>query len=107
LYSRNENLIKYLIDLGANVNKENCNGETLLFEACCDENEVIIKYLVEHRADVNKETNKGETPPLEVCRNGDEDNITNYIINHVIYNNRMLNILMDHAINVNKKKSFR
>ena len=47
---------------GADVNKENNDGETPLFEACRTVNEPIIKYLVEHRADVNKENNDGVTP---------------------------------------------
>ncbi len=49
----NENLVKYLVDSGADVNKQNNNGITPLFDACDKENNTIVKYLVEHGANVN------------------------------------------------------
>ena len=47
--------VKYLVEHGADVNKENRNGETPLFSACIKGNEAIVKYLMEHGADIHKE----------------------------------------------------
>jgi len=49
------NLVHYLIEKGADLNKEDKHGMTPLFIACKNENENLVKYLIEHGADVNKE----------------------------------------------------
>jgi len=60
--SGNKALVKYLIEQGEDVNKENkLNGQTPLSLACEKENEVIVKYLVEHGAIIDKEDNYDET----------------------------------------------
>jgi len=51
----NETIVKYLVQKGVDVNKENGRGETPLFLACEKGNEQIVKYLVEHGANINKE----------------------------------------------------
>ncbi|OUM58750.1 hypothetical protein PIROE2DRAFT_22739, partial [Piromyces sp. E2] len=53
----NENIkvVKYLVEHGADINKENYERETPLFYACKSGNEAVIKYLVERGADINKE----------------------------------------------------
>ncbi|ORX83690.1 hypothetical protein BCR32DRAFT_192423, partial [Anaeromyces robustus] len=51
--SGNITIIKYLIEHGANVNKET-NDFTPLIAACQNGNNTIIKYLIEHGANVNK-----------------------------------------------------
>jgi len=43
------------VENGADVNKEDNNGDTPIFYACENGNETIVKYLVEHSTDVNKE----------------------------------------------------
>jgi len=50
----NEEIIKYLVEHGADVNKENDYGVTPLFNACSGGYEAITKYLVEQGADINK-----------------------------------------------------
>ncbi|ORX76482.1 ankyrin, partial [Anaeromyces robustus] len=52
----NENLVKFLIEHGAIINKENRDNKTPLFLACENGNENIVKYLVEHGANTNIET---------------------------------------------------
>jgi len=51
-------IVKYLIDQGADINKENKSGETTLFFACRNATEKIIRYLVEQGADINKVIDK-------------------------------------------------
>lgn len=58
--------IKHLVNLGADVNLANINGETPLAVACyeIEENELeqVILYLLEKGADINKYEGKGFTP---------------------------------------------
>jgi len=52
--SGNENLVKYLVKLGADINKENKYAETPLFYACKGGNEKNVEYLVEQGSDIHK-----------------------------------------------------
>ena len=74
-------IIKYLIEHGANINKEDRKGETPLFNVCRNGNEIIVKYLVKHGADVNKENKYGKTPLFDACFSGNEK-IVKYIVEH-------------------------
>jgi len=46
--------VKYLVEQGANINKEMKWGETPLFRACYSGKLNIVKYLVELGANINK-----------------------------------------------------
>jgi len=46
-----KNIVKYLFEHGADINKKCRDGATPLFNACYIGNENIIKYLVELGAD--------------------------------------------------------
>ncbi|KAL6636217.1 ankyrin repeat-containing domain protein [Neocallimastix sp. 'constans'] len=74
-------LVKYLIEHGADINKEGINGETPFFYACSSGNENLVKYLIEKKgADINKENrSKGETPLFNACSSGNE-NLVKYLI---------------------------
>jgi len=50
----NENIVKYLVEHDADVNKKNEYGEIPLIRACESRNENIINYLIEHGANINK-----------------------------------------------------
>ncbi|OUM65895.1 hypothetical protein PIROE2DRAFT_29413, partial [Piromyces sp. E2] len=52
-YSGKLDVVTYLVEQGANVNKENRKGATPLFNACIGGHEAVVQYLVEHGADVN------------------------------------------------------
>jgi len=58
----NKTIVKYLVELGTNVNKTNKRNKTPLFNACENGNEVIVRYLVENGAEVNKKTKYDKTP---------------------------------------------
>ena len=51
--SGNENLVKYLIEQGADINEEGHRFETPLFNACKSGNENLVKYLIECGADIS------------------------------------------------------
>ncbi|OUM57241.1 hypothetical protein PIROE2DRAFT_33019, partial [Piromyces sp. E2] len=55
-------IVKYIIDHGADINKENNDGETPLHFACTNGNENTVKYLVGHGANIDKEDEEGITP---------------------------------------------
>ena len=78
-------MAKYLVERGADINKENEYGETPLFEACENGKLVIVKYLIEHGADINKRNNTGETPlyklrKLYYARKNEE--VEKYLVEH-------------------------
>jgi len=73
------NVVKYLNDYGADVNKKSSNNMTPLYCACEKGNEKVVKFLIEHGADVNKENKYNETPLYCACRNGNEK-IVKYLI---------------------------
>jgi len=83
----NENIIKYLIEHGADVNKTNKYNSTPLDIICKldHENLSIVKLLVEHGADVNK-----NGPPLALAYEKEHENIIEYLIEHEADINQIL-----------------
>ena len=58
--SNRPEIIKFLVNRGADVNAHNDNGETALIVAC--DNADSVKALIEAGADVNQADNEGNTP---------------------------------------------
>jgi len=54
--------VKLLIENGADVDKENIQGDIYLFMAFLYSNEDIVKILIENRTDLNKRIADGWTP---------------------------------------------
>ena len=65
---KNEEVVRYLKELGAKINKFIENGEIQLFKACHDGDEETVKYLMEHGVNINTENGSGETPLFYVCK---------------------------------------
>jgi len=84
----NENSIRYFVERGADINKENINGLTPYHFSCENENENIVRYLVKHGADINKENEYGFTPIHYACRNG---------------NKNLFRYLVEYGVDINKK----
>jgi len=74
------------VEAGVEVNKENNDGETVLFKACLFGNVTLVRYLVEAGAEVNKENKVGETPLFNACRNGNLT-LVKYLVEHKAYIN--------------------
>jgi len=68
----NEDFVNYLIEHGADVNKETVKDVTPLSIACYKRNETIIKYLVELGADINKENVLGDISLSKACISGNK-----------------------------------
>ena len=65
--------MKYLIYLGANVNKRNKDGDTVLMEAVKRGNAEIVKFLIENGANVNQKNKEGETALMVASEKGKAD----------------------------------
>ena len=48
----NTEIVKYLVEKGANIETENEDGNTPLFIACEKNNNDIVKYLIEKGANI-------------------------------------------------------
>jgi len=60
-------IVRCLIDAGADVNKDNDHGHTPLHLACWRDSLDIIKFLLNTGADVNAKSAGGYTPLHEAC----------------------------------------
>ena len=87
----NIEIVKYLVEKGANVNAKNYNRSTPLIIACYENDIEIVKYLVEKGADVNTKDINGVTPLLIACERNDIN-----IVKHLVEN----------GANVNEKNRF-
>ena len=77
----NVDLVKYLVDNGADINRLEClNFRTPLCIACENNNVDLVKYLVEHGADINKADGLG-TPLSIACSRGNLA-IVEYLVEH-------------------------
>jgi len=59
---KREEMVRFLVEQGANVNDENYNGKTPLIMAVEHNAKDIIKFLIEEGADVNAKDGQWETP---------------------------------------------
>jgi len=83
-----EEMLNYIIQCGADMNKTNYEGETPLMYSCVNSrNNKYISILVENAADVHKTNNKGETAFLLACKYGNET---------------MINELIKYGVDINK-----
>ncbi|OUM61331.1 hypothetical protein PIROE2DRAFT_12667 [Piromyces sp. E2] len=86
---KNETIVKYLVEHGADVDKENKDGDNPLYISFSNKNEQIINISKENKDSetplfkiyINKEERYGETLLFEVYFNRKE-NIVRYIVEH-------------------------
>ena len=60
-------VVKLLVEHGANVNARCPNGDSLLLEALATGQEWIAKLLLEHGADINAKDEHGRTPLIAIA----------------------------------------
>ncbi len=81
ILEKNENQAKILIEKGADVNKQNANGETPLHLAVTEGLEKICELLLEKGADVNSQDLQKNTP-LHYAVNSKNKNIATLLLKH-------------------------
>ena len=88
-YTNKFDVVKLLIERGADVNAKDEIGDSILGWACCSRKLDLVKILVEHGANVNIKNKNGITPLGEVCDMSslrhEEDKyleVAKYLINH-------------------------
>ena len=79
----NKNIIKYLVDHGADVNAKSKNGDTPLTISCRNGNGYIVKYLIDHGANIDVRDGNGDSPLVIAYTIGDET-ILKYVIEKTI-----------------------
>lgn len=63
-------IVKLLIEHGANVNAKSSVGNTALTYACCGGYEDVVKILLDAGADVEHQNDNGHTPLMEAASCG-------------------------------------
>lgn len=87
-----EIIVKWLVELGADVNWRNLRTcRTPLFAACKMGNKPIVKYLIEHNAKIDVKDYKKETPLFIACENGYE---------------KIVELLIEYGANANVKNKY-
>lgn len=71
-------IVELLLNIGADQNITNANGDTVLFWSVREDNPIflnITKLLIEKGIDINKSNKNGNTPLIIACREGSLENI--------------------------------
>merc|ERR1712034_260214 len=76
-----KNVVKYLLEKGANVNQVNHDGMTPLYMSCYVGHLPVVEYLINNGANVNQARYDGRTPLLVSSVEGDLP-IVEYLINN-------------------------
>ncbi|OUM58897.1 hypothetical protein PIROE2DRAFT_64118 [Piromyces sp. E2] len=76
-----EEIVEYLIENGADIDKGNNTGDTPLIISCKKGNDNIVNYLINNGANINKENEDGDTPLMIAFNKENEDLIETLIEN--------------------------
>lgn len=90
-YLGREDIVRYLIEYDAAINKERKNdGTTALWEASRIGNTTIVQHFIDHGAEIDAERNDGITPLWIAAQNGHED---------------VVRILAEHSADITKSRN--
>ena len=84
-------LVKLLLEHGADANIKSEYGYTPLYRACDKDNTEVVKLLLEHGADVNSKDNYGNTLLYSACKNN---------------NTELAKLLLEYGADVNNKNKY-
>jgi len=88
-------MIKYLVEHGADINKENNLKQTPMWYACEMGNENIVKYLFEHGADIYKEDENGKVPLIKALFCGN-----NNLFDYLLGNENIINFIKENYLEI-------
>jgi len=84
MYTANADVLKYLVEAGANLNTKDKEDGTLLHTAAaCTSNLDVLKYLIAQGMDVNAKDKNGQTPFHNCVECNVDLNVWKYLIDHV------------------------
>lgn len=63
-------IVKLLLQHGANVNAQSSSGNTALHFACCSGYDGVVQLLVQHNAELEHQNENGHTPLMEAASGG-------------------------------------
>lgn len=75
-------IVKLLLNFGANPRIRTKNGESSLTLACMQENKQIVEKLIIAKADVNEIDDHKKTPLLKCCRHNSKNEILELLLKH-------------------------
>lgn len=70
-YNEKQDIVEYLLEKGANIDKQNNIGFTILITACFKYDYNGAKYFIEHGANLDIKDIDGYTALMVACQNGD------------------------------------
>lgn len=88
-------LVRYLVDHGANVRAVNANADTALHNAARTANVETVRYLIDQGADVHAVTTEGETMLHAACSSANITTLPSI--------SSLLDIILENGIDVNAK----
>jgi tetratricopeptide (TPR) repeat protein len=96
-------IVKYLVDHGANVNSKDCDGVTALMYAAMHRNLDVLKILIDHGAELNAKDNFGNSVLYHaLCKT--IENTNDFEVMHLLIQNgaeteniALPDIVVDHA----------
>ena len=86
----NEELVKFFLDKGVDVNSNTDDGPTALMTACINENTNIVQMLIDNGANINLKDSDGDTALTKAIEYENTD-IVRLIKNHI---NRMVSLVI-------------
>ncbi|ORX43516.1 hypothetical protein BCR36DRAFT_303792, partial [Piromyces finnis] len=78
----NHELLLYLIEHGADINKANKNGKVPFHEIMYYTSSYLMGYFINHGADINKVDNDDGNTLLKIERSAHNKNCIKYLIRH-------------------------
>ena len=106
-YSGKPQVVKALLDAGANVKVRSRTGRTALMFAASENEPIACKYLIDAGADVNAHNDKGQTPLMAAAVVGNYHNL-NYLLSRgasTIARDLSGKSALDHALRTGDAKS--
>ena len=88
-----DDIIKYLIDNGGDINYKNKFGETFFMYAC--KSSIDITYLINKGANINNKTLTDETPLIWAIKDSNDKNVQILLENSVEVSNNAFSIALD------------
>ena len=98
----NSDVVKFLIENGADINVKDDEGETLLMQASRNNTDISISYLIKNGADIDAQSNDGDTALSLAIEYNQADIVKTLLDNnaHIFLENNQGKNALDEAIKI-------